>query len=96
MIKQILAIGPNLDMKVHGGIVTHMKTLETLSINTDKFIIKFFSIGKKAYVGERLSKINIIVDFFKYLMILKNKDIAIVHINASMKNRSVLKNFLFY
>lgn len=93
--KTILVLGPNIDMEIHGGIVTHMKMLSALSkIDDADYNLEFFTIGKRKFVGEGLSKREIISDFFHYLLLVRNKKINLVHINLSMLNNSILKNFI--
>ena len=94
-LKKVLVIGPNTDMAVHGGIVTHMILLALLSRNRQfEFYLDFFTIGKKVYVGEKVNIGKIFSDFGRYIYLLAQNKFKIVHINASMKNYSILKNLV--
>lgn len=94
-IKKILLLGPNVDMSVHGGIVTHMKLLNTIS-TTDNFDfeIKTLTIGERSFQGEKISLIKFLYSYIYYAKTLLFDKCDIVHINASMANTSILKNFM--
>lgn len=94
-IRKILLLGPNVDMSIHGGIVTHMKLLNTLSNNDNfDFEIRTFTLGKRSFMGEKISLIKILYSYLYYFNTLLFNKYDIVHINASMTNSSILKNFI--
>ena len=93
--KKVLVIGPNTDMVVHGGIVTHMKLLALLSGNRHfEFYLEFFTIGTKVFVGEKSTINKIFSEFVQYIYLLAQNECKIVHINSSMINKSILKNLV--
>ena len=93
-IKRILLLGPSENMSLHGGIVTHMKLLGIIS-KTDNFDFELNSltIGKRSFFREKISFYKILYSYVNYIKILLFEKYDIVHINASMKNNSILKNF---
>lgn len=91
----VLVIGPNVNMTIHGGIVTHMKLLLSLS-KLEKFYFKLqtFTLGKRKIVSEKITPYELFTDYLNYIGVLLVDKIEIVHINSSMKNGSIVKNFL--
>lgn len=92
--KEVLIVGPNVDMIIHGGIVTHMKLL--LSFANDKdydFNLQAFTLGERKVVGEKITMYKLLTSYLEYIWKLLTKKIKIVHINSSMKNGSIIKNF---
>ncbi len=94
MKSNVLVVGPNIDMTIHGGIVTHMKLL--LSLTKDEkfdFNLQVFTIGEREYVGEKVTAYKLLMSYFHLVWVLISKNIDIVHINSSMKNGSIIKNY---
>jgi len=90
----ILITGPNVNMLIHGGIVTHMKLLLSLNKENDfPFNLKIFTLGKRKKVGEKLSFYDLFISYLSYIIILLQNNHKIIHINSSMKNGSIIKNF---
>lgn len=89
----ILVVGPNTDMKVHGGIVTHMNLMLSLSgFKEFDYNILTYTVGNRSIVGEKLKGTRLLKEIIGYSKILVFSKIKVVHINASMKNGSILKN----